>query len=98
MYETIAISAVLCTNILYLFTWPSGTSIQTFSQIRQDDDVTNITVAEFVFLMLETVKSYIQFIKNEKKLLDEQRSKVQEEAGVEDDGIESLGSNRWQNF
>ena len=44
--------------------------------------------------MLETVYSYIQFIKNEKKLLDEQRSKVQEEAGVEDDGIDSIGSNR----
>ena len=41
-----------------------------------------------------TVQSYIQFIKNEKKLLDEQRSKVQEEAGVEDDGIDSLGSTR----
>ena len=47
-----------------------------------------------LFLKLETVKSYIQFIKNEKKLLDEQRSKVQEEAGVEDDGLDSLGSNR----
>ena len=47
-----------------------------------------------MFLKLETVKSYIQFIKNEKKLLDEQRSKVQEEAGVEDDGLDSLGSNR----
>ena len=43
---------------------------------------------------LETAKSYIQFIKNEKKLLDEQRSKVQEEAGVEDDGLDSIGSNR----
>ena len=47
-----------------------------------------------LFLKLATVKSYIQFIKNEKKLLDEQRSKVQEEAGVEDDGLDSLGSNR----
>lgn len=40
---------------------------------------------------------YIQFIKNEKKLLDEQRSKVQEEAGVEDDGLDSLGSNSGAN-
>ena len=64
------------------------TSIYTIEVSCYIDEVPSL------FLKLETVKSYIQFIKNEKKLLDEQRSKVQEEAGVEDDGLDSLGSNR----
>ena len=64
------------------------TSIYTIEVSSYIDEVPSL------FLKLETVKSYIQFIKNEKKLLDEQRSKVQEEAGVEDDGLDSLGSNR----